>query len=255
MKTNARTLKTILLRRVGRLGALALALGLAAPVAHADWKVVDTDANNKLKDIKSKLNDMYNQQKIGGYVKLGDIVPDPDQKLVKQPADQDLKQCDSRPQGQQATCQEIIKTQNAQMAYMYTMFDYAKKRDQQLRDIQNERSKIGATEVGKLEDNTNKLLALNTQLAIDQQQLQSVMYAYETRLRYLRNQQTRMTEAAASGNPPDKTGGLFGNLDPSVAQALTSLTTGLVLKGSLMAIKTPKPDDMRRLHVGDSNGY
>lgn len=256
MKTNQRSLKPAAsLRRLGRLGAFALVLGFAAPLAHADWKVVDGDANDKLKDITNKLGDMYNQQKIGKYKELKEIVPDPDQALVKPTIDQDISQCQSRPQSQQSLCQEIIRTQNAQMAYMYTMFDYAKKRDQQLREIETERQNIADTDVGKLEDNTNKLLALNTQLAIDQQQLQSVMYAYETRLKYLRDQQTRLAEAAQTGNPPDKTTGLFGGLDPNVAQALTALTTGVVLKGALIAVKTPTPSDMRRLHVGDSNGY
>lgn len=260
MNTNQRLLKSAAsLRRLGRLGAFALVLGLAAPLAHADWRVVDNDANDKLKDINSKLADVNSKlvqmQTLGKYKELKEIVPDPDQALVKPTLDQDIAQCQSRPQSQQSLCQEIIRTQNAQMAYMYTMFDYAKKRDQQLREIETERQGIADTDVGKLEDNTNKLLALNTQLAIDQQQLQSVMYAYETRLKYLREQQTRMAQAAQSGNPPDKTGGLFGGLDPNVAQALTALTTGVVLKGALIAVKTPTPSDMQRLHVGDSNGY
>jgi protein-arginine kinase activator protein McsA len=260
MKTNLRTLKPAdTSRRLGRLGAFALVLGLAAPLAHADWYVVDKDANSKLDELKNKLDDANTKlgqiQNIGSYKELGKIVPDPDQPLVKQTLQQDVTQCQSRPSSQQALCEEIIKTRNAQMAYMVTMFEYAKTRDQQLRDIETERQNIASTDVGKLEDNTNKLLALNTQLAIDQQQLQSVMYAYETRLKYLRDQQTKLAEAAQTGNPPDKTTGLFGGLDPNVAQALTALTTGVVLKGALIAVKTPTPSDMRRLHVGDSNGY
>ena len=260
MKTNQRSLKPAAsTRRLGRLGTFALVLGLITPLAHADWNVVDNDANKKLDDINSKLGDVNSKlgqiQTLGKYKELKEIVPDPDQPLVKQPLEQDIAQCQTRPQSQQALCQEIIKTQNAQMAYMVVMFQYAKTRDQQLREIETERQQIAETDVGKLEDNTNKLLALNTQLSIDQQQLQSVMYAYETRLKYLRDQQTRLAEAATSGNPPDKTTGLFGGLDPSVAQALTALTTGVVLKGALIAVKTPTPSDMRRLHVGDSSGY
>lgn len=252
MKTNARTLKTISLRRLGRLGAIALALGLAAPIAHADWNVVDKDANDKLNDIKSKLGDMYNQQRIGGYVKLGDIVPDPDKMVKKQDTSQGQEQCNSRPEKQQSVCQEIIQTQNAQISYMATMYDYAKKRDEQLRAIQDERSKIGSDDLGKLEDNTNKLLALNTQLSIDRQQLLAAMYAFDTRLKYLQAQQTQMAQSATNGGSADKgNGAQLGGVN--VGDIVGAVASGVVLKGALTVIKSSTPDGMKTLGIGKSD--
>ncbi len=53
---------------------------------------------------------------------------------------------------------------------MVAMYDITKKRLERLRKIEQERTAIKDTELGKLEDNTNKLIALKALMDIDRQQ-------------------------------------------------------------------------------------
>ncbi|UNT99598.1 hypothetical protein KBQ49_02505 [Xanthomonas translucens pv. translucens] len=62
------------------------------------------------------------------------------------------------------------------------MYDITDKRLGRLREIERARQSIKPEEIGKLEDNTNKLIALKTLMDIDRQQTEAAMFAYEKRL-------------------------------------------------------------------------
>lgn len=245
---------------------VVLTLLLCLTVVHAQdaggsstWAVHDQDANGTLNNIRGDLDKIYSQQGIAKYTALGDAAPDPDQPLTAQDLTQGIDQCQSRPQAQQALCQEIIQTQNAQMNYMVTMYNNAITRNKQLQDIETERNELGSdpNNAGALQNNTNKLLALNAQLNIDHQQMQSVMYAYQTRLAYMNAQQAQLAQAAASGNPPDSGNDisvpLVGSVD--MGSLVKGLVTGVALKGALMGVQSPTPSGMKTLSTEQSNGW
>ncbi|BDU23246.1 hypothetical protein DYGSA30_47030 [Dyella sp. GSA-30] len=241
--------------------ATVLLAALATP-AHAQWKVVDNDANRTLKDIHQDLSntihkdlsttlhqDLQKIHTLGGYKQLGDRAVDPDQQLTEQMLQKDIEQCNNITKGQQPICEEIVKTRNAQMNYMVTMYKLAAQtRNDQLKQIQDERSRLQSSDYGKLEDNTNKLIALQTQLQIDQQQTQTVMYAYETRLKYLRELQTNSTHGMLTGSDPSPSSPL-----DMIKQIGAGLVTGVALKSALEAEKTSKPSGMKTL--SSTNGW
>lgn len=150
--------------------------------------------------------------------------------------------------GQKTNCELIQKTKNAQFNYMVAMYEITTKRLQRLRDLENERKNIEETQIGKLEDNTNKLIALKTLMDIDRQQMESAMFAYDIRLKYLQAQQSSEAESAMKGkkNNPDG-GGLFGDLVGSITDMAQAAVAGAVMKTALEGVKTSKPSDMSRL--------
>lgn len=232
--------------------ALVLALGFTTRSAHAQWSVVDEQANQQLQDIHQQLQNylpkIYNQNTIGNYRKLPDSTPDPEQAITNPGLTDDIDHCNNLPQGQQANCQELVKTRNAQMAYMHQIYDYTSKRRQQLIDIQTERANIGMgpDSAGKLQNNTNALIALNTQIAIDRQQMESVMNSYQARIVYLNDQQARLAAQALNGSS-QKSGGL-GNF-------VGGLVAAAALKTALTAEKSTEPDGMKTLSIEASNGW
>jgi hypothetical protein len=229
---------------------LLLAFGFMSRSAHAQWHVVDEQANQQLQSIDQQLHDylpkMYNQHAIGSYRKLPDNTPDPKQAITNPDLTDDIDHCNNLPQGQQANCQELVKTRNAQMAYMHQIYDYTSKRRQQLIDIQAERASLGSgpDSAGKLQNNTNELIALNTQIAIDRQQMESVMNSYQARIAYLNDQQARLATQALNGS--SQHGGL-GNI-------VGGLVAAVSLKTILEAEKSSEPAGMQRLSIETSNG-
>lgn len=243
-------------RRIAPLAtATSILLATLATPAHAQWQVVDNDANRTLKDIHQDLSNTIHKdlsttlhqdlQKIytlGGYKQLGDRAVDPDQQLAEQTLEKDIGQCKNVADGQQQICEEIVKTWNAQMNYMVAMYKLAAQtRNDQLKQIQDERSRLQSTDYGKLEDNTNKLIALQTQLQIDQQQTQTVMYAYETRLAYLRDLQSRTTDAILTNKDVDG-----GN---PIKDLIGGAISAGVLKVALDAAQSPEPSGYRTLDM------
>jgi hypothetical protein len=172
----------------------------------------------------------------------------------------DGTRCKAVAQPQQATCQQIVDLENAQYRYMLTMYKNTETRDTMLRDLLKERSEItpqDPNQFGKLEDNTNKLTALYNLIALDQQQMQTVNYAYEANLRFLRSQQTMAANAANTGKKPSDWGSIslpgIGNVD--IGSAISGLATGAVLKESLDGVQSDKPAGMQTLSIGKSNGF
>jgi hypothetical protein len=231
---------------------LMMACCLFASMAHAQWHVVDEQANQQLQSINDTLSKIYAQQNIGRYRQLKDIAPDPSLPLENPPLTQGMERCDSLPSSQRTNCQNLVQTRNAQMAYMYQMYQYALTRSQQLKEIEQERANIRASKdsIGLLQNNTNELTALNTQLAIDRQQMETVMNAYQARIDYLKDQQTQVANAAITGSSSGQR--LIGG---TVGDALNGVISAAVLKKALDGAKSSEPNGMQRLSIERSNGW
>jgi hypothetical protein len=245
--------------------ALASAAALGAPAAHAQWKVNDTDANKVLgtakkgSTINSNLYDVNGKLDITKLSKdnkwVGERVKDPSSTFPKSDSTEatldDGSRCKSVAQDQQDTCKKIVDIENAQYKFMVSMYETSKTRDTTLRDILDERIKLGTSDYGKLEDNTNKLTALYALIQLDRQQMESVNYAYEANLRYLRYQQTQSTTSAQKGSNKDTYGSInipgVGNYD--VGTIIQDVIGGAVLVGALETAKSSKPDGMQTLKV------
>lgn len=251
---------------------VALLLGCFVQTAQAQWQVTDkqvttntentaTNTKNTAKNTENTAKntdqiqkDLKEDYKLGDNSSPGERVKNPGQYPLAQSAtlQQDLAACKTLPKEQLAGCEEIAKTEDAQSQYMKTMYENTNTRDQRLRAILKERDGLnGTSNLGKLEDNTNKLVALYDLMAIDRQQMESVNYAYETRLRYLRANQTKLANAAATGEKPGSSS-IFG---VDLGQIATAVTTGAALKTALDLVKKDKPDGMRTLSIEKSNGY
>lgn len=221
----------------------------------------------KKNTVNGRLDAINQKMAIGAYDenKPGPRVKDPDQKLPAPggTALNDGASCKTVAEPQQATCKEIVSLQNAQYQYMLTMYDNTNTRDKMLRALLEERKNISSTDpsqYGKLQDNTNKLTALYNLIALDQQQMQTVNYAYEANIAYLRAKQTVSANAAATGKDPtkaDSAGGIsipgIGNV--GIGDVIGALATGAALKLALNGVQTSKPDGMKTLHIGESNGF
>lgn len=244
---------------------MTLLLGCFAQTVQAQWQVTDkqvtTNTGNTASNTSNTATNTDQIQKdlkeyltLGSNSSPGERVKNPAQYPLVQSTtlQQDLAECKTLPKEQLAGCEEIAKTEDAQSQYMKTMYENTNTRDKRLREILKERDKIdGTSNLGKLEDNTNKLVALYDLMTIDSQQMESVNYAYETRLRYLRANQTKLAKAAATGKKPGSTS-IFG---VDLGQIATAVTTGGALKIALDVVKKEKPEGMRTLSIGKSTGY
>lgn len=272
--------------------AALLFLAVATPAAHAQWQVQDEPAENSLSSIQQDtsniktgvddvnkvlgttadangttingtLNNINNKFVIGSYESNvpGTRTVDPVQAL---PADTTVldngAHCNNVAPAQQSNCQQIVALENAQYRYMLTMYATSKTRDDMLRTLLTERQQINSNDpnqYGKLEDNTNKLTALYNLIALDHQQMQSVNYAYEANLRFLRAQQTQLADAAASGKSTSSGPSISlpggGSID--MGSVVSGLTTGVALKLALNGVASTPPADMQRLSIDTSNGW
>lgn len=103
---------------------------------------------------------------------------------------------------QKQVCELTQRTRNAQYNYMVAMNEITTERLKRLRKLEKDRAGIKDGQVGLLESNTNKLLALKAMMDIDRQQMESAMFAYDKRLAYLTDKQTGAALAAMSGTKP-----------------------------------------------------
>lgn len=104
------------------------------------------------------------------------------------------------PDQQYKVCKDILETQKAQFKYNVMMSELADARYQRLKDIEQQRGQIQSLEAGKLQDNTNKMLALIALIQIDQQQQKAYNDAYNARVAYLQGIQERLSQMALHGN-------------------------------------------------------
>lgn len=205
--------------RLSLIGCAAIGL-LVMGGAQAQWQVIDRqlvrdsksqwDGENKQRDDTNERLD--NMQKIGEYESAGDVADEPEEKLDAESPSASVnlgieERCPtpSAPgvvQQQWQLCQEIVKTEMAQYKYSLKMYETTKQRHERLKAIENQRSALdgaGGDEQGKLQDNTNKLLALMSLMEIDRQQNKTYMDAYEARLRYLVTARDLLTQQALEG--------------------------------------------------------
>jgi hypothetical protein len=258
--------------RRGLLRACAVLLVAFAPLAaQAQWKVVDTDANRVLgtttggKTINQNLDAINKKLVIGTNNKdnPGTRMEDPAKALPAPDATEATldngEHCKAVATAQQDTCKAIVDIENAQYKYMLTVYKTSDTRQKMLQKLLDEREAIqdNPNQYGMLESNSNKLMALYNLIALDRQQMESVNYAYEANLRYLRASQAMNAEAAQSGTPRDKLGSLTipGMGDIDLGSLINAAVTGLTLKAALDVAQSNKPDELHRLSIGKSNGW
>lgn len=226
-------------RRIRKLPLLAGAIValLVSGSASADWAVKDKDAIRELEKVNTKLGDIYSSHQIGSHKDSGEMVEDPELKIEKGTITltSGTERCKSANQEQKTTCEDIAKTENSQYLYMVKMFEITTKRKEKLEEIENERSGLsGEKDFGKLQNNTNKLLALNARMSLDRAQMESAMHAYETRLRYLRQFQSQQTKDRLTGNKTGDGGSPFGD----IGSIGSTLVAGAVMKTTLEGLKS-----------------
>ncbi len=240
---------------------MGLVLLSMAGAASAQWEVVDKDLNTKTKEIQDSL-------KLGKKPKdkdSGTEVDKPKEELKVVPDDYGIADCSSTTAGtpvatqQKEACELIQRTRNSQYNYMVAMYDITKKRLERLRKIEQERTAIKDTELGKLEDNTNKLIALKALMDIDRQQMESAMFAYQTRLGFLTKQQDAQAWAAMrgkkalSGDPSSQggVGSFFESLGNTLGDFGKSVVAGVAMKAALDSVRSDKPRDMKPMELGN----
>jgi hypothetical protein len=226
-------------------------------------KTGDSEAQ---RTIDGYLNSINSTLKIGTFdpKKPGTRVADPDQVLPDDSAEaaklDNGVRCDKVAEPQQATCKQIVAIENAQYKYMLTMYKNTATRYEVLKQLLDERNSINANDVnqfGKLEDNTNKLTALYNLLALDQQQMQTVNYAYEANLRYLRNQQALAAKSAATGEDHTSAGSISlpGIGSVQVGSVISGIAAGAALKEALKDAQSTAPEGILHLKVSDGTKY
>lgn len=250
-----------------RLLAIACVLCASAPsTALAQWWVQDDEQIKENKTntetIDKKLDKIRKDNEIGpkssGEKPSGEEVEklSDEMKPKKIDANYGVAACATSTKGtpvqdkQKQSCELIQKTRNAQYNYMVAMYEITTKRLERLRALEKERSEIETTQIGKLEDNTNKLIALKTLMDIDRQQMESAMFAYEVRLKYLMTQQSAETKSAMTGKEvqPDG-GGFLGSLTGTIKDMAQAAVAGVVMKGALEGVKSDKPQGMSTLSL------
>ncbi len=209
---------------------LFLVMGLGAvSTAQAQWRVVDNAANTKLQDMNGRigttsangngngtvngnLRELYQQQVFESFNGSNDdskAAPEPEEKLqhaqptrsgVNMNADNRCKQASSGiAQQQYQLCREIVNTELAKYNYSLKMYEVTTQRQRYLDELKRQRGSIRSHEVGKLQDNTNRILLLMSQMEIDRQQQQTYMDAYVARIGYLQEASKTLSQQALEG--------------------------------------------------------
>ena len=101
---------------------------------------------------------------------------------------------------QHAYCSAIVRTENRRFNAVVAMLEDVEARDAELREAYEERAGIQAEEEGKLASNTNRILSIQGQLQNDMQNAESLMNAYDTSLRALRENHVRVANEALTGS-------------------------------------------------------
>lgn len=229
-------------------GAMLLLCGLVASPAFAQgssWEVHDNKANDHLKKIRESIGDnngnvndrLKKMAALGSAKNSGEAAQAPGETLQKDKPSQVAKSIDDRcPKAEKKAgdqlwqlCQEIVKTQMAKYNYSLAMYETFNKRKQRLDEIETERSRLSADDQGKLQDNTNKLLALIARMDVDIRQHRLYMDAYAARLEYL----TAIRDQIGNDVMRGKKGGILGD-------AVTGLAGFAVMKAALSGAKSER---------------
>jgi len=227
---------------------LVMGLG-AAPSVQAQWRVIDRDANSKPQDMNGRigttsatgngngtvngnLRELYQQQvfeSFNGNNEDSKAAPEPEEKLqhaqptqsgVNMNADNRCKQAASGiAQQQYQLCREIVNTELAKYNYSLKMYEVTTQRQRYLDELKRQRGSIQSHEVGKLQDNTNRILLLMSQMEIDRQQQQTYMDAYVARIGFLQEASKTLAQQALEGKGDSGGGGLGGAIGGAVGIA------------------------------------
>lgn len=211
--------------------AVLVALGcLTVGAAHAAWQVTDEETHRTLSeisdrigrgDVNDKLEELYDSQKLGGASSSGDPEPEPKQdEALPHAGPSEIivgvdQRCPDAAAGaiavqQRMLCEQIVEAERAKYMYSLRMYKLTETRWSRLKEIEDERKKLKAEEQGKLQDNSNKLLALISLMQIDQQQHKTYMDAYDARLSYLFSARDALTREALAGSGSGLVGGIAG---------------------------------------------
>jgi len=206
----------------------------AAGHANADWRVTDQvthegldRVDNTLKNQTNKrIEEVRDQQKIGDAKRstqgASDKPDDPGVILQKdKPATIQSTQsveelrCGEQPDADKsvlrdrwAVCSEILKTELAQYNYALAMRAVAIQRQDRLTAIEDARSRLNQSyqDAGKLQSNSNELLALLARMEADKQQYRTYMDAYASRLTYLQALRESLGQQAINGSSKNTLG-------------------------------------------------
>lgn len=228
---------------------------LVAGHAHAQWQVTDEVTHEGLERIdktlqnqtSKRLEELREQHKIGTAQKSATEDPQaPGVTLQKdKPATiqstiavEELRCGKSPDQGllrdRWTVCSEIVKTEQAQYNYALMMREVSLQRQQRLNTIEDARGRLsqGYQDAGKLQSNSNELLALLARMESDKQQYRTYMDAYAARLNYLDALRDSLGQQAINGRTKNTVG--------EIALGLGALSG---LKVALDAQKTAKKTD------------
>ncbi|ATS39450.2 MULTISPECIES: hypothetical protein [Xanthomonas] len=233
---------------------MGLVLLSMAGAASAQWEVVD-------KELNKTSGKMLENQKVGkgeGEESSGKEVEKPKEALKKVADDFGVSTCSSSTSGtpvssvQKQVCELTQRTRNAQYNYMVAMNEITTERLKRLRKLEKDRAGIKDGQIGLLESNTNKLLALKAMMDIDRQQMESAMFAYDRRLAYLTDKQTGAALAAMSGTkPPDPEGesSWWSQITGDLMSLGKTAVAGLAMKGAFETIRSKEPDGYKPLMI------
>lgn len=245
-----RTRATVL--ALGNLFVLMLGLSAGQAFAQGSWEVNDSQAGQYLEEIRNGLGKkgetdkgtangkLNNMMTIGSAKKSGDPAPEPTETMEKDKPSQVAKTLEQRcPANSNATdqslkdlhtiCEELVKTETAQYNYSLAMYDIFKKRKERLDEIENNRGNLSSSDQGKLQDNSNALLALMARMELDMNQYRFYMEAYAARTTYLKTVRDTVSNQVVNGKGKDNS--MLGSIGRE------ALGAG-VLKGALEAMKT-----------------
>lgn len=227
MKSHA---QSPLMRRRSVAWAVAVLACVWTGQAPAQWHVIDRDLiresqqqwkeENKLREEANERLD--NLQTLGKHETAGEEAGEPAVKLdANHPGGLlgigSAKRCPAPPlkagvviRQQHQLCEEIVKTELARYTYALRMHELTRTRYERFEAIQEEREELEEEQQGRLQDNSNKLLALMSLMEIDRQQYRTYMDAYEARLVYLTAARDRLTQDALEGRGSGVIGGIVG---------------------------------------------
>lgn len=216
--------------------AVSIVSLLITGVASADWRVRDQTLITLMEQIRDNyigntdgtvtghLNDINDRLVIGGdeFAAGGDRADqalEPQQEDDKLPADKarptaaadvDLsKRCPASglasltgvAKEQNTVCVEMYRTEIAKYRFSLEMYELAQARNQKLQEIIEERNALTENDFGKMEENTNKLVALTAQMDNDRDRYSAYMNAYDARSTHLQKASDVLSRAAISGGP------------------------------------------------------
>ncbi|RMH90990.1 hypothetical protein EBB59_08560 [Lysobacter pythonis] len=228
---------------------MTMALSLSAS---AEWQVRDKEARSRLTEIRDS-------HKVESESGKNEIMKDPGELKMKGYDNEAITNLDKGQitasgfksdsrcqdpgdkggkthQSQYKICQELVSTELAQYQYSLEMYERAKKRHEDLAKLEEERSGLkGYEDYGKLQANTNKMLALQTQLQIDHLQNKSYMDAYAARIQYLKAAEVKLADRALNGDAKGNK-----SLRDWVVDGAVEVTAGVALKEALGAVQTKR---------------